>query len=55
MPIVPKEGGRYRIALPWWDDVDATYRDGKFIPDGMEDDPERHFPPDLALVLEELS
>jgi hypothetical protein len=48
------DGQRYLIAIPWWrDDIWATFRNGKFVPDGLEDEPDRHFPPHLVTVIEQ--
>jgi hypothetical protein len=55
MAIIPKENGRYLVAIAWWkDDVMATYRNGKFIPDGYENDHRMRFTLDHLVILEEL-
>lgn len=51
--IEPIEGCEYIIAPAFWpDDVRARFVDGKFIPEGYEDDPSRHFPPSLVIILD---
>lgn len=50
--IIPKENGRYLIAVAWWqDDVKATYKNGKFVPDGFENDLQRHFDSEYVTIL----
>lgn len=52
--IIPHEGGRYLILIMWGPEVPATYKNGKFIPDGEEKNSSHHLSLKYVNILEEL-